>query len=100
MTFDFDELMRIGAIVKRDGDAALTGEDRAVWEAWRAYCQSIRPTDEEIRIFEILERLPAHVTEPFREWTLEQTAALWPLLREDLASRGVDVEAAEMCDED
>ena len=95
MIFDFHELMRILAIVKQDGDAALSDEERAVFEAWRAYVRSMVPTPEQIRVFKILERLPENVAAPFMDWTIEQTAVLWPLLREERAEAGVDVEAAE-----
>ena len=99
MIFDFHELLRILAIVKRDGDAALSDEERKTYEAWRAFARSVQPTDEQIRVFEIIKSLPEDVARPFMDWTLAQTAVLWPLLREQLVERGVDVEVAEKGEE-
>jgi hypothetical protein len=101
MTFDFDELMRIFAIVKRDGGAALTDEDREVYEAWLKVVQGIaRDLREVAWIVDIFDRLPAEATRPFRDWTLEQLVVMWPMLREELIRNGVDVEAAERPRED
>jgi hypothetical protein len=52
-------------------------------------------TPEQIRVFGIFERLPSFVTEPFQAWTLQQTAAMWPLLREEFERAGIDIDAAE-----
>jgi hypothetical protein len=96
MTFDFDELMRICAVVKRDGDAALTDEDRGVYEAWREVVQGIADDPRDIAtIVDIFDRLPAEVTRPIQHWTLAQVASFGPLLREELVHGGVDVEVAE-----
>jgi hypothetical protein len=57
------------------------------------------PTAEEIRVLEILERLPASVTERFMDWKVQELQAMWPLLRDELVKQGVDVEAAEQGDD-
>ena len=53
-------------------------------------------TPEVMKTFRTFQRLPEYVTAPYRNLTILQLSATWPLLREEFARAGIDVDEAEL----